>query len=81
MNDVRHSKVYAIRYSNGWQHTASDESAAEARERDLPVIDFVPLTAYREAVEALRKAPHASHCEAGSPMWPGPCTCWKREWA
>jgi hypothetical protein len=35
---------------------------------------------YRAAVEAIRKAPHAQHCEAGSPMWPGPCNCWKRDW-
>jgi hypothetical protein len=33
----------------------------------------------RRAAEAIRKAPHASHCEAASPMWPGPCNCWKRE--
>lgn len=32
------------------------------------------------AVAAIRKAPHARHCEAGSQIWPGPCTCWKREW-
>jgi hypothetical protein len=26
----------------------------------------------------IRKAPHASHCEAGASLFPGPCNCWKR---
>lgn len=30
------------------------------------------------AQEKIARAPHAKHCEAGAPMWPGPCTCWKR---
>jgi hypothetical protein len=43
-------------------------------------MEVVPADQLTGAVEAIRKAPHASHCDAGSPMWPGPCTCWKREW-
>lgn len=27
--------------------------------------------------EAITKAPHPLHCAASSPMWPGPCSCWK----
>lgn len=56
LSSVEQSKVYAIHYSNGWHHTASDESAAEARERDLPVIEFVPRDAYRGAISLLERA-------------------------
>lgn len=39
------------------------------------------LLRLRAAVEGLReaisKAPHPLHCAASSPMWPGPCSCWK----
>jgi hypothetical protein len=64
------------------EHVIRDEAEAELHRAAGWQVEgpFVPEPP-QGAVEAIRKAPHARHCDAGSPMWPGPCTCWKREWA
>jgi hypothetical protein len=53
---------------------------------DLSVADALYAEIRAEAVEQERKrlaplierAPHARHCEASSPMFPGACSCWKK---
>lgn len=48
-------------------------------ERRVPA-EYVPIELLEEAVEAIRKAPHAHHCNASAWLFPGPCSCWKRKW-
>lgn len=43
-------------------------------------VEVVPAAAYYEAAARIREAPHAWDCATMSPMQPGPCTCWKRDW-
>jgi hypothetical protein len=73
--------VYAIKFSNGWQYTASEESAYLARQQDLQVVTYVPHDDLRGAVariteleDALRNhGVHAETCPRFA-LYPD-CTC------
>lgn len=45
------STLYAIRFSNGWQYTPSADAAEDAQRQGLEVVEFVPASHLRGAVE------------------------------
>jgi hypothetical protein len=45
-----------------------------------PLSELIGARAERDRCrEAIESAPHARHCEASASLFPGPCSCWKRE--
>jgi hypothetical protein len=52
-------------------------------EREVEVVDAATFDELRAENERLRaligRAPHARHCEAGASLFPGACSCWKKD--
>jgi hypothetical protein len=83
MGEIEHGDLIGSNYEQARLATenAHLRKSAANSDRDYWFEEAKRLTEQLQAaVEAIRRAPHAWHCDARSPMWPGPCSCWKREW-
>jgi hypothetical protein len=66
-----------------WAITEPDPAVRGWFEREVEVVDAATFDELRAENERLRaligRAPHASHCEAGASLFPGSCSCWKKD--